>query len=186
MVINLENLEKIREEVNRALNEFIEDSGIACGDILVLGGSTSEIIGGEIGKNSSLEVGEVIIDEFLKVLKDKKIYLAVQCCEHLNRALVIERELAKTRDFEIVSVIPALHAGGSLAVNAFKKFNDPVVVEHIFADCGIDIGDTEIGMHVKFVQIPLRISQKYIGKARLTALKSCPKLIGGERAVYKI
>ena len=182
----MENLDEIRKQVHMALLEVIDASGIGKDDILVLGGSTSEIVGGNIGKDSSLEVGEAVIDEFLKILNDKKIHFAVQGCEHINRALVVERELAKSRGFDLVSVIPALHAGGSLAVNAYKKFNDPVVVEHIIADAGIDIGDTEIGMHVKFVQVPLRISEKYIGNARLTALKSRPKLIGGARAVYKV
>lgn len=184
-VIDLENLDKIRQQVHKALVEVIDASRIGEDNILVLGGSTSEIVGGNIGKDSSLEVGEVVIDEFLNVLSKRKIHLAVQGCEHINRSLVVERNITKERGFEIVSVVPALHAGGSLAVNAYKKFNDPVVVEHIIADAGIDIGDTEIGMHVKFVQVPLRISEKYIGKARLTALKSRPKLIGGERAVYE-
>lgn len=184
-VIDLENLDKIRQQVHKALVEVIDASRIGEDDILVLGGSTSEIVGGNIGKDSSLEVGEVVIDEFLKVLSKRKIHLAVQGCEHINRALVVEKEVAKANNLEIVSVIPALHAGGSLAVNAYKKFNDPVVVEHIIADAGIDIGDTEIGMHVKFVQVPLRLKEKHIGKARVTALKSRPKLIGGQRAIYK-
>lgn len=181
----MKNLDKIHKQVHKALLEVIDASDIGEDDILVLGGSTSEIVGGEIGKDSSLEVGEAVIDEFLITLNERKINLAVQGCEHINRALVVERELAKARGLEIVSVIPALHAGGSLAVNAYKKFNDPVMVEHIIADAGIDIGDTEIGMHVKFVQVPLRLKEKYIGKARVTALKSRPKLIGGERAIYK-
>ena len=184
-VNKLKNLDKIHKQVHKALLEVIDASDIGEDDILVLGGSTSEIVGGEIGKDSSLEVGEAVIDEFLITLNERKINLAVQGCEHINRALVVERELAKARGLEIVSVIPALHAGGSLAVNAYKKFNDPVMVEHIIADAGIDIGDTEIGMHVKFVQVPLRLKEKYIGKARVTALKSRPKLIGGERAIYK-
>ena len=184
-VNKLENLDKIHKQVHKALLEVIDASDIGEDDILVLGGSTSEIVGGAIGKDSSLEVGEAVIDEFLIILNERKINLAVQGCEHINRALVVERELAKARGLEIVSVIPALHAGGSLAVNAYKKFNDPVMVEHIIADAGIDIGDTEIGMHVKFVQVPLRLKEKHIGKARVTALKSRPKLIGGERAIYK-
>lgn len=181
----MENLDKIRQQVHKALVEVIDASRIGEDNILVLGGSTSEIVGGNIGKDSSLEVGEVVIDEFLNVLSKRKIHLAVQGCEHINRALVVEKEVAKANNLEIVSVIPALHAGGSLAVNAYKKFNDPVVVEHIIADAGIDIGDTEIGMHVKFVQVPLRLKEKHTGKARVTALKSRPKLIGGQRAIYK-
>lgn len=185
-VIYMQNLENIKKQVANALSELIEAADLKKDDILVLGGSSSEIIGGTIGKDSSLEVGEAVIDEFLKILRRREIYLAVQACEHINRALVVERDLAKDRNLEIVSVIPALHAGGSLSVNAYKKFDDPVVVEHIVADAGIDIGDTEIGMHVKFVQVPLRLCEKYIGKARVTALKSRPKLIGGARAIYEL
>ena len=116
---------------------------------------------------------------------DKGIYLAVQACEHLNRALLIEEELAEKKDWEIVSVIPQLHAGGSGQVAAYQLFKSPVEVEHIVANAGLDIGDTSIGMHVKHVQIPVRPILRELGGAHVTALKSRPKLIGGERARYK-
>ncbi|WP_297281052.1 TIGR01440 family protein [uncultured Anaerococcus sp.] len=180
----MENLEKIKEQAERALDELIAEANLKEGDILVLGASSSEIAGGDIGKDSSQEIGNIIIEEFLRILNNKKINLAVQGCEHINRALVVERSVAISHDFEIVSVIPALHAGGAMSVAAYNKMQDPVVIEHIIADAGIDIGDTEIGMHVKFVQVPLRLEEKYIGKARVTALKSRPKLIGGQRALY--
>jgi uncharacterized protein (TIGR01440 family) len=178
-------LETIKDQTRRALLELIEKASLKENDIFVLGGSSSEVQGGQIGKNSSLEIGETIIKEVLEILNEKKIYLAVQGCEHINRALVVERELAEKKDLEIVSVVPALHAGGSMALAAYKYMKDPVMVEHIVAKAGMDIGDTEIGMHVKFVQVPVRLSIKEIGKAHLTALSSRPKLIGGERAVYK-
>lgn len=178
-------LEEIREQTINAVSELIEEAGLESGDILVLGGSTSEIMGGEIGKDSSLEIGQLVIGEVLKILDKKKINLAVQGCEHINRALVVEKEVAKANNLEIVSVIPALHAGGAMSLAAYQEMQNPVMVEHIVARAGIDIGDTEIGMHVKFVQVPLRLKEKYIGKARVTALKSRPKLIGGERAIYK-
>lgn len=178
-------LETIKDQTRRALLELIEKASLKENDIFVLGGSSSEVQGGQIGKNSSLEIGETIIKEVLEILNEKKIYLAVQGCEHINRALVVERELAEKKDLEIVSVVPALHAGGSMALAAYKYMKDPVMVEHIVAKVGMDIGDTEIGMHVKFVQVPVRLSIKEIGKAHLTALSSRPKLIGGERAVYK-
>lgn len=184
-VNKLENLDKIHKQVHKALLEVIDASGIGEDDILVLGGSTSEVVGGKIGKDSSLEVGEAIIDEFLLILNERKINLAVQGCEHINRALVVEKEVAKANNLEIVSVIPALHAGGAMSLAAYQKMQNPVMVEHIVARAGIDIGDTEIGMHVKFVQVPLRLKEKHIGKARVTALKSRPKLIGGQRAIYK-
>ena len=179
------DLEKIREQTINAVSELIEKADLESGDILVLGGSTSEIIGGEIGKDSSLEIGQLVIEEVLKILDKKKINLAVQGCEHINRALVVEKEVAKANNLEIVSVIPALHAGGAMSLAAYQEMQNPVMVEHIVARAGIDIGDTEIGMHVKFVQVPLRLKEKHIGKARVTALKSRPKLIGGERAIYK-
>lgn len=178
-------LEEIREQTINAVSELIEKADLESGDILVLGGSTSEIMGGEIGKDSSLEIGQLVIGEVLKILDDKKINLAVQGCEHINRALVVEKEVAKANNLEIVSVIPALHAGGAMSLAAYQKMQNPVMVEHIVARAGIDIGDTEIGMHVKFVQVPLRLKEKHIGKARVTALKSRPKLIGGKRAIYK-
>ena len=178
-------LEEIREQTISAVSELIEKADLESGDILVLGGSTSEIMGGEIGKDSSLEIGQLVIEEVLKILDKKKINLAVQGCEHINRALVVEKEVAKANNLEIVSVIPALHAGGAMSLAAYQKMQNPVMVEHIVARAGIDIGDTEIGMHVKFVQVPLRLKEKHIGKARVTALKSRPKLIGGERAIYK-
>lgn len=178
-------LEEIREQTINAVSELIEKADLESGDILVLGGSTSEIMGGEIGKDSSLEIGQLVIGEVLKILDKKKINLAVQGCEHINRVLVVEKEVAKANNLEIVSVIPALHAGGAMSLAAYQKMQNPVMVEHIVARAGIDIGDTEIGMHVKFVQVPLRLKEKHIGKARVTALKSRPKLIGGERAIYK-
>lgn len=177
-------MKEIKDQIRLAIEELIEKSGLKKGDIVVLGGSSSEVLGGTIGKNSSEEVGQTIIGEVLKVVKKNDLYLAVQGCEHINRSLVVERELAEKKDLEIVSVIPALDAGGSMAVAAYELMDDPVMVEHIVAAAGIDIGDTEIGMHVKFVQVPLRLSIKEIGKAHLTALKSRPKLIGGERAIY--
>jgi len=181
----MQDIKKIKEQTKNAIVELIEEASLKENDILVLGGSTSEIAGGTIGKDSSLDIGKAVIEEILKITNDKKIYLAVQCCEHLNRAIVVEREVAEKNNFEIVSVIPALHAGGAMSVAAYDQMNDPVLIEHVDAKAGIDIGDTEIGMHVKFVQVPLRLKEKYIGQARITVLKSRPKLIGGVRAIYE-
>jgi len=156
------NLDEIKKASKNIVNEVIEEAELKEGDILVLGASSSEINGGNIGKDSSQEIGDAVIEEFLSILNDKKIYLAVQGCEHINRALVVEKELAIKHGFEIVSVLPALHAGGAMSVAAFNKMKNPVMIEHIVADAGIDIGDTEIGMHVRFVQVPLRLKEKYI------------------------
>lgn len=177
-------LEKIRNEVLVGINEFLSQNPLKNGDIFVLGLSTSEVQGEFIGKQSNIDIGRVIVRTLYDRLKKDNIYLAVQGCEHLNRALVIEKEIAEQLDLEIVSVYPSIHAGGAGQIAAFEIFNDPVEVEHITAKGGMDIGDTSIGMHVKFVQIPIRTSIKNIGKAHTTYLGSRPKLIGGPRAKY--
>lgn len=178
------DFDKLREETQTIIDDVIEKTGIQAGQILVLGLSSSEVNGGIIGKASSAEIGEVIVGVIHKTLKTKGIYLAVQACEHLNRALLVEREVADKKDLEVVSVVPQLHAGGSGQVAAYQLFSDPVEVEHIVAFAGLDIGDTSIGMHVKHVQIPIRPVLKELGWAHVTALTSRPKLIGGERAKY--
>lgn len=178
------SLDKIKVQTQQVVQEVLELSNLQKGQIFVLGLSSSEVIGGHIGKNSSLEVGEVIVETILEILEPKGIYLAVQGCEHLNRALVVERELAIQKDLEIVNVLPSLHAGGSGQLAAFKYMKDPVEVEFITAQAGVDIGDTAIGMHIKHVQVPVRPRLREIGQAHVTALASRPKLIGGARAAY--
>ncbi|HFR3544657.1 TPA: TIGR01440 family protein [Streptococcus suis] len=179
-------LREIKDQTKQVVQEVLELSDLQKGQIFVLGLSSSEVIGGHIGKNSSLEVGEVVVETILEILDQKGIYLAVQGCEHLNRALVVERELAIQKDLEIVNVLPTLHAGGSGQLAAFKYMKDPVEVEFITAQAGVDIGDTAIGMHIKHVQVPIRPSLREIGQAHVTALASRPKLIGGARAVQPI
>lgn len=179
------DLNLLREQTKGLIVELVEKADLKSKDIFVLGLSSSEVAGGLIGKNSSQEIGEVIVESVLEVLKPKGIYLAVQGCEHLNRALVVENELAERKDLEVVSVIPNLHAGGSGQVAAFKFFEHPVEVEAIVANAGIDIGDTAIGMHIKRVQIPVRLVQRELGGAHISALASRPKLIGGVRATYQ-
>ena len=176
------NLQKLREQTQIILTDVLEKSALSSGDIFVLGLSSSEVIGGHIGKNSSQEV---IVKTMLELLSERGLYLAVQGCEHVNRALVVERELAQKRNLEIVNVLPTLHAGGSGQLAAFKYMNDPVEVEFITAQAGLDIGDTAIGMHVKHVQIPVRPILRELGEAHVTALASRPKLIGGARAAYQ-
>lgn len=178
------SLNEIKQQTQQIVEEVLELSNLQKGQIFVLGLSSSEVIGGHIGKNSSLEVGEVIVEKILDILEPKGMYLAVQGCEHLNRALVVERELAIQKDLEIVNVLPSLHAGGSGQLAAFKYMKDPVEVEFITAQAGVDIGDTAIGMHIKHVQVPVRPILREIGKAHVTALASRPKLIGGARAAY--
>ncbi|WP_155964945.1 TIGR01440 family protein [Streptococcus ruminantium] len=179
------SLKEIKAQTKQLVEEVLELSNLQKGQIFILGLSSSEVIGGYIGKNSNLEVGEAVVETTLGILEPKGIYLAVQGCEHLNRALVVERELAIQKDLEIVNVLPTLHAGGSGQLAAFKYMKDPVEVEFITAQAGIDIGDTAIGMHVKHVQVPIRPSLREIGQAHVTALASRPKLIGGARATYQ-
>lgn len=178
------NLQELEKQTRAIVTDIVERSAIKKGQIFVLGLSSSEVVGGLIGKNSSAEIGEVIVKTILDVLNERDIYLAVQGCEHLNRALTVERELAEKKDLEIVNVVPNLHAGGSGQVAAFKFMQDPVEVEEIIAHAGLDIGDTFIGMHVKRVQVPLIPVQRELGGAHVTALASRPKLIGGVRATY--
>ena len=179
------DLQEIEKQTHSIIADIIERSAIKKGQVFVLGLSSSEVSGGVIGQNSSLEIGETIVRTILSYLDDRGVYLAVQGCEHLNRALVVERELAEKKDLEIVNVLPTLHAGGSGQLAAFKYMKDPVEVEEITAHAGLDIGDTSIGMHVKRVQVPLRPILRELGGAHVTALASRPKLIGGSRATYQ-
>lgn len=175
---------ELKDQLTEIVNDILAEAHLKKGDLFVLGCSTSEVVGGHIGKNSSAEVGQWIIRTLKELLDPKEIALAVQGCEHLNRALVVERTVAEAKNFEIVSVVPALHAGGACSVAAFDQFNDPVEVEHIVGQAGIDIGDTSIGMHIKHVQVPVRPRLKTLGQAHVTALRSRPKYIGGPRANY--
>ena len=175
---------RIKTETQQVIEDVLEKARLREGSFFVLGLSSSEVMGGHIGQHSSREVGQVIVKTLLDILQARGIYLAVQGCEHLNRALVVERELAEKKDLEIVNVLPSLHAGGSGQLAAFDYMEDPVEVEFITAHAGLDVGDTSIGMHVKHVQVPIRPQLRSLGQAHVTALASRPKLIGGARASY--
>jgi len=172
----------MKSEIITAVKELCDVSKLKAGQIFVVGCSSSEIGGQKIGTNSDPELGRIIVDAILEVLRPRGIYLAAQCCEHLNRAIVIEREAVP--DAEFVNVIPQPKAGGSFATAAYAAFADPVVVEEIRADAGLDIGGTLIGMHLKKVAVPVRLSIKKIGEAPITAARTRPKFIGGDRAIY--
>jgi uncharacterized protein (TIGR01440 family) len=175
----------IRQALESACEELITEAVFSReGDFFVLGCSTSEILGIRIGQGSSMATGELVIDTLLPIVQEHGFHLAVQCCEHLNRALVVERDVMRRERLEEVNAVPALHAGGACALAAYNRFRDPVLVEHLEATMGLDIGDTSIGMHIRFVQRPLRLKVKTIGQAHLTALMYRPKLIGGERAKH--
>jgi uncharacterized protein (TIGR01440 family) len=178
------NLAELTSEIAKALEELLAVAGLKHYDVVVVGCSTSEVAGHKIGSASSVEAAEAIMAGLLPVICEHQVYLAIQCCEHLNRALVVERDCAERYGLEQVTVIPHATAGGALAAQAMKEFADPVVVECISAHGGMDIGDTLIGMHLKRVAVPMRLGIKKIGAAHLTAARTRPKLIGGERAQY--
>lgn len=176
-------LETIKKEARAVFEEFIEKSGIKKGQILVVGCSTSEVLGNNPGTSSSEDIAEAIFSSVKPLLDEKGIYLAAQCCEHLNRAIIAEKDAVPFA--EPVCVIPQVKAGGSFATVCYKNFKNPVALEEIKADGGIDIGCTLIGMHLRKVAVPLRLENNHIGKALIISARTRPKFIGGSRAVYE-
>lgn len=178
-------MNEIYNQAYSAASELIEKSGIGSGDIAVIGCSTSEVIGEKIGTSGTLEVAQEIFNGLNAAFSEKGIYIAAQCCEHLNRAIIIEKEKADMLGLEQVCVVPHPRAGGSFATAAWQTMKNPIAVEEIKADAGIDIGTTLIGMHLKRVAVPLRLENNTIGEAKLSAAKTRPRYIGGERAKYE-
>lgn len=174
----------IGEEAYRAAKEILEAAALEKGELFVVGCSTSEVGGASIGSYSSPELAEVVFGGIYQATQEAGVYLAAQCCEHLNRALILETEAAKSFGYEIVNVVPQPKAGGSFATAAYKAFEQPAAVEHIKAAAGMDIGDTLIGMHLKDVAVPTRIRTTQIGDAHVVCARTRPKFIGGARAVY--
>ena len=167
------------------VTELLEQANLKPGALFVVGCSSSEMVGKRIGKGSSMEAAQAAFRGIYPVLQQRGIQLAVQCCEHLNRALILERAVAEKKGYEIVNVMPQPHAGGSFAVTAWNAFADPVAVETIQADAGMDIGGTLIGMHLRRVAVPVRTSLNHIGEAIVLCARTRPKYIGGPRAVYQ-
>ena len=176
--------QQIEEEARQAVTELLAQAKLRRGDVFVVGCSSSEIVGGHIGKDSSLEAAQAVYAGIAPVLAQQGIWLAAQCCEHLNRALILETEAAEKYGYEPVNVMPQPKAGGSFATAAWQAFADPVAVEHIAAHAGMDIGDTLIGMHLKDVAVPVRLSIRQIGEAHLVCARTRRKFVGGVRAVY--
>ncbi|NLP48897.1 MAG: TIGR01440 family protein [Clostridiales bacterium] len=176
------NIELIKSQLTLAAEELLRAADLKSGQIVLVGCSSSEILGHEIGTDSVPEVGKAVFDALNRALKAKGIFLVAQCCEHLNRAIVIESRALMGA--QMVNVVPAPDAGGSFATAAYRAFERPLVIENIQADAGLDIGDTLIGMHLKPIAVPLRLSIKKIGQANLTAARTRPKYIGGPRAKY--
>lgn len=177
-------LQRVKEEAAQVTEELLEQAGLDEGDILVVGCSSSEVAGEKIGTFSSLETAQAVFEGIYEVVQKHKIFLAAQCCEHLNRALIVEKEAAKRERLTRVNVIPQPKAGGSFGTTAYERFKEPVAVEHITAQAGIDIGDTLIGMHLQDVAVPVRTALKQIGNAHVVCARTRAKFTGGGRAVY--
>ena len=175
---------QITAQAQQAATELLEAAHLETGDLFVVGCSSSEITGGRIGKQSSMEAAQAVLEGVLPVLQAQGVSLAAQCCEHLNRAIVVERDVARERGYEIVAAVPQPHAGGSWATCCWQAFTDPVLVEEVRAEAGMDIGGTLIGMHLRRVAVPVRLSLDHIGQAVLLCARTRPKFIGGARAVY--
>ncbi len=175
--------EAIRQQARDALEELLAAARLERGDIFIVGCSTSEIMGAQIGKGSNLDAAQAVYDGLYPLLRERGVYLAAQCCEHLNRAVIVERA-ALPPDAEICNVVPQLHAGGAFSMTVYENAEHPVAVEEIRAAAGMDIGDTLIGMHLRRVAVPVRVSVKRIGEANLVCARTRPKFIGGARAQY--
>lgn len=179
-----EFLEKMEQEAYDAAQEFLAAAKLKPGNVMVVGCSTSEVAGARIGSFSSPELGEALVRGVYRAASEQGVYLAAQCCEHLNRALILEQETAEKYGWEEVNVVPQPKAGGSFATALYKTLSHPAAVEHIRAHAGMDIGDTLIGMHIRDVAVPVRISKKTVGEARVVCARTRPKFIGGSRAHY--
>ncbi|UOQ94963.1 TIGR01440 family protein [Halobacillus shinanisalinarum] len=178
------DVQAIQQEVASVVRQLLESGHIKNG-LLVIGCSTSEIAGERIGTSGSEAIAEVVYNEWQKLTEQKGIDIAFQCCEHLNRSLLIERSVQKEHNYKEVAAIPVPEAGGSMAAYAYKQMEEPVLVEAVEADAGVDIGDTLIGMHLKRIAVPLRLEQKVVGEAHVTVACTRPPFVGGARAVYE-
>lgn len=176
---------RITDQARTAVVELLDAAGLRPGDILVVGCSSSEVLGGHIGKASSGEAADAVFEGIFPVLRERGVFLAAQCCEHLNRALIVEGDCAERYGYEPVCVVPQPKAGGSFAARAWREFQRPAAVERIRAHAGLDIGGTLIGMHLREVAVPVRLSLDHIGQAILLCARTRPKFIGGSRAVYE-
>jgi uncharacterized protein (TIGR01440 family) len=182
-------MEQLREQVGTIVDELVAAGQLGAGQLLVVGCSTSEVRGARIGKEGSVDIAAELFAGIEAARTKHGIAIAYQCCEHLNRALVVERSwLQSTAGYgaTAVAAIPVPHAGGSMAAHAYRQLTSPVLVESVYADAGLDIGDTLIGMHLRAVAVPFRPSIRTLGEAHVTAAYTRPKLIGGSRAVYTV
>lgn len=177
-------LQKIERQARQVMEELLSQAKLKPGQIIVVGCSTSEIMGESIGKASSMEAAQAVYQGLMPVLQSAGVRLAAQCCEHLNRALIVEKETAVALQLDVVNVVPKPEAGGSFPTRVYQHMRNPVAVERIVADAGLDIGGTLIGMHLRAVAVPVRLSLNLIGEARILCARTRPKYIGGPRAAY--
>lgn len=180
----MEQMNQIKEQATQVMRELLDAANLKAGDLFVVGCSSSEMVGERIGKGSSLEAAQAVYAAIAPMLAERGVGLVAQCCEHLNRALILEREFAEKYGYEIVCVRPQPHAGGSFATTVYDHMRDPVAVEHVRAHAGLDIGGTLIGMHLRDVAVPVRLSLARIGEANILCARTRPKFIGGIRARY--
>ena len=179
------SFEQLTAQARAAAAELLDTAGLKAGHLFVVGCSSSEVLGGHIGKASSREAADAVFAGIYPVLQERGIYLAAQCCEHLNRALIVEEACAEQYGYDPVCVVPQPKAGGSFATRAWQAFERPTAVEHVRAHAGLDIGGTLIGMHLREVAVPVRLSLDHLGQAILLAARTRPKYIGGSRAAYE-
>lgn len=179
-------IDEYRNKAAQAMMELVQVAGLEEGDIVVIGCSSSEVAGEKIGTHPGPEIAKALLDGFMKPLEEKRLCLAAQCCEHLNRALVVEKNTMKMHNLQRVNAVPQPKAGGSFATAVWAKMKEPVLVEYVQAAAGIDVGDTLIGMHLRPVAVPVRLGIRKIGEANLVAARTRYKFIGGERAVYQL
>lgn len=177
---------ELAAQAAEALLELAETAGLGPGKLVVIGTSTSEVAGQRIGTAGARQIAAELYEGFAKIKEQFGFDLAFQCCEHLNRALVVERSVLERLNLTEVSAVPVRTAGGSMAAEAYVRFKEACLAEELYAHAGLDIGETLIGMHLRKVAVPLRLSRRFIGQARVNAAMTRPKLIGGERAVYKL
>ena len=180
------NFQDVSAAARRAVEIILESRQPKKGEILVIGCSTSEIIGERIGSASSEDAARAVMDGVLPPLEGKGLYLAVQGCEHINRALSVPRACMEQYGLQEVWVVPWLHAGGAFATEAFHRLPDRVMVEDLRgqATMGMDIGGTLIGMHLHPVVVPVHTDLRHVGEATLLLARSRPKYVGGPRAQY--
>lgn len=174
----------IFEDAKKVMDNIVSEIKNLEGKILLIGCSTSEVSGAKIGTSGNSDAAEQMGEVFFEYAQKYGFNLAFQCCEHLNRSLVVDRELQEKKNLVEVNAIPVKRAGGAMAEEAYKRFENPCLVESIEADMGLDIGFTLIGMNLKKVAVPVRLKEDKIGEAKVIFAKTRPKYVGGERAIY--